>query len=325
MFWNLFKKKKIEISDKKIESHGIVHSVEKKPRCRVCDKTYTEDYTAGLCASCWKKDYDLKKEFYFPYKKRLDTALDEIGIITSDLSQKGIREYGIPEFEVIEHDWMEGIHLRKNERALYTVPCRNCTFGFPSNGIGLRYLYVSTNRQDQEWAKKVDFSDRILAITSDNEELYWLTEKGVIKSTKPYWNEFYLFYNVDECRKICAIIPCESVKLHISKLESGSKYGEYRIFNIQHHTFYDANAKVVFTVFADGNYYHGYDVSYFVHSKKEVLERILAYGHRSLYDISRECSIGQIPAFAVADMLEIDESNRSYEPPTDVGYGSIYM
>ena len=64
MFWNLFKKKNKEISDEKKESCGITHTIDKKTRCRICDKTYTKDFTAGLCASCWEKDYDLKKEFY---------------------------------------------------------------------------------------------------------------------------------------------------------------------------------------------------------------------------------------------------------------------
>jgi len=325
MFWNLFKKKKMEIPDKENKSLRFIHSAEKIPRCRMCDKTYTEDYTAGLCVSCWQKVYDSKKEFYFQYKKRLDTALNERGIRTLDLSQKGIGKYGNPKSRVIEYDWMEGIHLRKNERALYTIFCRKCTFGFPSNGIGLRYLYVSTNTQDQEWARKVDFSGKALAITSDNEELYWLTEEGVIKSTKEEWNEFHLFNKVDECRKMCADIPIETIKSYISKLESESEYSKYRIFKIYNHTFYDANEKVAFVVFADGNYYHGYDVSYFVYSKKELLENILAQYGETLYNISRQCSNDWVPKFAVADVLEIDENKKDYVPPTDVGLGSIYM
>ena len=86
MFWNLFKKKTKDISDKKTGSHGIIHSADKKPRCRICNKTFTEDFTSGLCVSCWKKSYDSKKVFYFPYKKRLDAALNEMGINTIDLS-----------------------------------------------------------------------------------------------------------------------------------------------------------------------------------------------------------------------------------------------
>lgn len=326
MFWNLFKKKAKEISDKKTESHGIIHLVDKKPKCRTCNTTYTEDFTAGLCISRWKKDYNSKKVFYFPYKKRLDAALNEMGIRTIELSLKEIRTYGSPKTQVIEYDWMEGIHLRKGERALYTISCRNCTFGFPSNGIGIRYLHVSTNKHNQEWARKVHFSDVILAITSDNEELYWLTEKGVIKSTKDDWNETRLFYKVDECRKICAYISHESINLHISRLEAVSQYNKYGIFSLFNDTFYDANAKVAFTVFADGNYYHGYDVSYITNTKKDLLENLVSsYGYGNLYNISKKCSSGQIPTFAVADILDIDESKKDYNPPINVGFGSIYV
>ena len=165
-----------------------------------------------------------------------------------------------------------------------------------------------------------------MAITSDNEELYWLTEEGVIKSTKDNWNETNLFYKVDECRKICANISHEAINLHISRLEAESEYSKNRIFSIYNDIFYDADDKVAFTVYADGNLYHGYEVYYLTYTKKELLNNLLSNFYcGDLYDISIKCSSGQIPAFAVADMLEIDESKKNYDPPINVGYGTIYV
>ena len=88
MFWNLFKKKKKEDSNKQIESHGMIHKIEKPWKCRICNEIYTEDYTAGLCKSWWEKEFAIKKNFYSAYKKKLELFLQEYGIKTNNKTKR---------------------------------------------------------------------------------------------------------------------------------------------------------------------------------------------------------------------------------------------
>ena len=328
MFWNLFKKKKKEDANKQIESHGMIHKIEKPWKCRICNEIYTEDYTAGLCISCWEKEFAFKKNFYSAYKKQLELFLQEYGIKTNNKTNFGIKENGEPEFDVEELAWMNCIHLRKNERAIYTVICRNCVFGFPDNGIGFRYLYISTKSDDMGWAKTVGVDadcERLLAISSDEDELYYLTEKGVVRSSSKHWEEKRLFEFEKECRQICESIDIKDIETYTKHLQAEDKYAEYDIFNICDHIYYDADKKVFFGVFADGNYYHGYDVNYVVEPKKKVLAYTASNSRISLYDVASLCSKDKIPMFAVVDRLDVDDSITKYEPPTNVGYGSVYL
>ena len=55
----------------------------------------------------------------FTDKKKLELFLQEYGIKTNNKTNFGIKENGEPEFDVEELAWMNCIHLRKNERAIY--------------------------------------------------------------------------------------------------------------------------------------------------------------------------------------------------------------
>ena len=80
-----------------------------------------------------------------------------------------------------------------------------------------------------------------------------------------------------------------------------------------------------FDYFADGNFYHGYDVKYFVLPKKAVLEQ-LSYYLLSVHQICHpeKTKFFEIP-FAIFDDLEVDPDIKVYDPPIRVGEGIDYL
>ena len=206
---------------------------------------YSEITSTKNTQTMQKADYLLKKQFYSSYRTRLADTLHDYDIEVLEESTEGISECGEPCNEVMEYEWMN-VGCLRNERALCTVYCRGCTFGFPDNGIGLRYLYLSSNSEDREWARKIDKNcESLLALCSDGKELYCLTGKGKIKSTAPNWKTIKLFDPIDERRKICANIPCDQIykALDMEIKQSGlSKWGIISI--LDGFTFYDAINKV---------------------------------------------------------------------------------
>ena len=127
---------------------------------------------------------------------------------------------------------------------------------------------------------------------------------------------------IKECRNICSVLNDTLINDYINKLFTDSKYAEYKIINIFDRVFYDLNAKVFFDVFADGKFYHGYDVYYIIWSKEKVLnsQRI-----SNVELVSQQCKNNIVPMFAIVEKLEADPEISTYAPQTEVGYGTIYV
>lgn len=199
LFSNLFAKKKVENSASMNDSQD--HPTR---RCHQCNAPFDLNYTGGLCLDCWQKEYSLKKAFYSSYTVRLRNELHNSGIEVLDESTKGVLESGEPVCKVKRCADIDTIPLRENERALFTVSCRDSVFAFPDSGIGLRYLSIAP--EDCEWARKIDAKESIMSICSDGRELYYLTEQGIIQSSSPEWNPKTLFDPIQECRTCCKSI-----------------------------------------------------------------------------------------------------------------------
>lgn len=309
----------------KIPVHQMGTKSVTKFLCRECGKECDLNYTASLCLECWQNDFLLKREVYYAYGVRLACILKNYGIEVYNESQEGINKWGKPTFAVAEYDWMEGIHLREDERALFTFKCRGNLFGFPYNGIGLRYLYVSDVKTEKEWAKKIDVSHRLLAVCASDTELYYVTNNGVIRSTDPEWKPIKMFNALEECRTICSKFTEQQIQEFLKKLLLDSEYKDHGIIHILNTRFYDLNRKVFFNVFADGSYDTGYDVRYYIVSKKDVLEQMAR--HTNIVDIISQCKNDEIPMYAIVENLDVNAAVHAYdtyEPPVPVGYGTIF-
>lgn len=303
-------------------SATINQTIRRTFSCERCKKLCDLNYTGGLCFECWMEDYLLKKYFYSSYRTRLVETLHNNGIEVLEESTEGIFEYGEPCNKVTEYEWMKVVHLRKNERALFTLHCRGCTFGFPDNGIGLRYLYLSSNPEDREWARKIDIKNSLLAICSDGKELYCLTDEGEIKSTTPKWKTMKLLDPIDERRKICANIPCDQIQKALDMRIKQSSSFQWGIISIlDGFTFYDATNRVFFRAVLDDNIYHYNNVDYKVIEKDSVLKSI----YEDMFTVFRRTKTNQLSCFAFINGLPVDINIKEYKPKNADAFEKTFL
>ena len=109
-------------------------------------------------------------------------------------------------------------------------------------------------------------------------------------------------------------------ELH-ARLMNGGIEGQHGLFhfNFIEDTYYDSNAQVFFLVIKDGDYYHGYEVSYWPTEKEKVLvslEEQISF--RPQNEIFFEIAF-------VKSLPECPERAKNYHPPIhDVGKGILY-
>ena len=77
-----------------------------------------------------------------------------------------------------------------------------------------------------------------------------------------------------------------------------------------------------FSCLVDGNYYHGYDVSYPVLTKENALNLTRI---SNLYTLHQELIKGIVPNSAVIEVLEEGPYIENYDPPERVGYGTLWI
>jgi len=80
--------------------------------------------------------------------------------------------------------------------------------------------------------------------------------------------------------------------------------------------------RVFFGVAVDGNYYHGYDVDYYVGHREDAVERLLRFP--SLADLEVTMKEKQIPLALIASRLE-EADEPGYQPPDNFGHGTHFI
>ena len=275
-----------------------------------------------LCPACWLQEIDARRSFYRYYGELLEKALKERGIDVLPETLEELNAAGEATNQVIRHPQLNIIPLRGDmhgeyrERALYTIPCRGGIFALPDTGIALRYLALPDAPGFQKWAK--DFlssapGSYLAAIRSDGQELYIAEQDGKVWSSDPAFQSFVLFDPQAEARRICSLLPEDKIQAVLNQYQTGIHHFDQ--------FYYDCDHKKFFKVLADGDYYHGYDVSYLTVSKTELLSQWPVLNKSGFYNLYNECMGGDIPLFAIVDRLEEDERLTYYQPPDDTGRG----
>lgn len=130
--------------------------------------------------------------------------------------------------------------------------------------------------------------------------------------------------SISEFRRLSSSVSSET--LHEAREKAfSSQYSKWGIAEIWDKIYYDDQKKVFFSVIVDGNFYHGYDVHYFVESKENVLQAVA----HDMYLLMRIHHLDELPktaaSFVIADSLEVDPDVKEYKPPVEIGKGEFYI
>ena len=293
--------------------------------CKDCGQTIQ-----GKCRDCFLHHLEDVRQFIKPYGERFDAALREHGIHPQQSAFEGIDPYGRALVPVPELSSCNLIPLREKlgmnqERALYTVNCRGDLFAIPDSMIGIRYITAHDpaalgkhpDLKEPASRNTIRSTSYILALRSDGEYLYYLTMGGYVLSENPSITPFSLFDPVQEAdRMIKAVITPGQIEQKADEIRKSTVYS----FSSQ--CYYDPRAKVFFSCLVDGNYYHGYDVSYPVLTKENALNLTRI---SNLYTLHQELIKGIVPNSAVIEVLEEGPYIENYDPPERVGYGTLWI
>ena len=271
---------------------------------------------AGYCPACWDRHMILARERFGRYEKTLLAFLEERGIKAACSDQNGLLPSGRPEgYTGFEERNSGMIRLRRNEYAVGAFRLGNGWFAIPERGSHLRYITPSPDVKLMEFLAGIKETCLAAAVWGRNTAV--LTEDGVIHSTDPAVNALKAFDKGDVIREMAERILGEE-KIRKAREE----YMSEGIRSVGDRLFYDGGHRVFFRIVADGNFYHGYDVSYPVVSKEEILPVLIR--REWLLDTEEACEKGVVPVSVIAEGLE-DSGNFRYEPPDNFGYGTYFM
>ena len=309
-----------------------------KAPCRDCGRSITyyesRNQFRGRCRECWLKMLSFLRDKYGRYRLLLEDILREKGIKLEPMYTDGLDETGRPSHSIKDLR-LNLLPLRDNEYALYLFHAGDGVLAFPDNGINLRYIKAPLSKRILEAA---DVSESLLAGGSDGKHIYVLTGKGELySSNKEVLNgEQPSSYSKaidqllgkkrsDDLKPVQIIFP---VSFCLSK--AGDYFSEERIkaaaaefcshgiTAVNSDTYYDPHAKKFFKVLTDGNYYHGYEVSYLQISRSEVMDECVRY-HFSIDQFIDLCEAGTIPMLVILSRLPWVEG--PYDPPESFGQG----
>ena len=289
--------------------------------CRRCGKPITLAESrhlgkAGMCASCWTQNMKEKRELFGAYRTRLLDCLKENGIAARGTDTEGLNEDGQPcGYHAGEERNHGMIKLRQTEYSIGTFHMDGGWFAIPERGSALRYIKPSGNKGLMEFLASVN-GKTVLAAAVDDFHVYILSEDGLISSTSRKMDGKRVFSKEEILR--------ETAARHFSeeKLEEiVRKFMDGTIRAVDHY-YYDTAAKVFFEVLADGNYYHGYDVSYPVISKEEVLKNLSKRAW--LIPVEEEAKAGAVPIVELVKRLP-EAQVPGYKPPENFGYGVHFV
>ncbi len=270
----------------------------------------------GFCAECWVEELSQRREMFGAYEKMLLDALDAKGIPALGTDTLDLAPDGQPErYHAKEERNHEMIRLRETEYVIGAFRLRGGWFAIPASGSALRYIKPSADGKLMEFLAKSS-SRTVLAAAAGTKEAYYLTEAGTVYSTDARMNEVQIFDPSERIREI--------TEAHFTEEEMQKRVDEFLDGSIRaiDRYYYDTAAHAFFRVLADGNYYHGYDVSYPVLTKEEVLERLAR--RPDVIDAERLCGDGVIPLTEFVKRLP-DAGNLQYQAPAEFGRGTEYL
>lgn len=282
---------------------------ERTTKCHSCGKEilYRNAYS-GFCKDCWENELIRLRKHYQKYENMLREYLQKQGIELAPITTEGLDESGRPEFSVKDESY-DILPLRDNEYAIYLFKVSGGVMALPNNRIGLRYIKPPL----AAWIKEKAEHPRLLAAGSDGNDLFLLTINGEIISTNSDWEKRELFNLQAGCPEIVhQYFSEEEIQL------AQENFCKERFITVDgsvsnlHQTFFDTSAKKFFVVYADGNYYHGYDTGSYQTSKEKVISSLIRFRF-SLEDFINECEDGIIPKFFL--ICSLDEGKGEYEPP----------
>ena len=285
-----------------------------------------QDKYRGMCKECWIKHIAKLRMRYGKYQDMLARWLAERGILLQPTYVEGLDNTGRPAFPVRDAD-VDMLPLRYNEYGVYLFEAGGGVLAFPDNGIGLRYIKAPS---DKVVIAANEITIRLLAAGSDGKYLYRLSDQGELYSTNEEFEQFtvtagdFSENNKRKSKQMIDVVPyCQSLaKEYFTDKQINAAVSEFckgiSCCDKRNTVYYDAEAKKFFLVIVDGNYYHGYDVSYPLLSKEEAIRHEIKTWF-SLYDFEEECIAGKIPLFLILLHLPYEEGN--YSPPDNFGCG----
>lgn len=273
---------------------------------------------AGHCEACWLLNMREKRDMFGQYDAMLTGYLAGRGIAARGTDTDRLNEAGQPDGYRAGEERDHGlIRLRQNEYAIGAFRCRGGWFAIPERGSLLRYLKPSPDGALME--RLASIQGTILAAATAGDDVFILTEKGMIASTDAGVDGARLFAPAERIGEMAARYFTEDeIEARVRRFMDGS----IQPIPAGMATYYDTKAKVFFTVLADGNYYHGYDVSYPVRSKEAVLVWMTRFA--SVIGEEAGCRRGEIPMIEIVRRLE-EVPNAHYQPPENFGYGVHFM
>lgn len=269
------------------------------------------------------------QEIYSRYDTLLTEFLINQGIPAKGGSLEGINDRGKPDgYRGREERDHEMIRLRQNESAAITFHIAGGWFAIPSAGSCLRYIIPSTDDRLMDFMGSVN--GVILAAATDDKDVWILTDNGNVISSDQTWGvqadtqekaPVFLFDKKDKIHELTMKYFTEDriEKIIKQMLNLG---GVVRINDNLGSCDYDTEEKVFFGVRTDGDYYHGYDVSYPVLKKENIISRMI--NHASLLTVELGCLQGKLPLIELIGRLE-DSGKLDYRPPYNYGDGVDYI
>lgn len=289
--------------------------------CRVCGKPISRRERRvkgkeGFCGDCWTEELKKRREMFGAYERMLLEALEAKGIQAQGTDTLDLAPDGQPEgYHAKEGRNHQMIRLRESEYAIGTFRMKGGWFAIPASGSALRYIRPSLDGKLMEFLAKSS-SRTVLAAAAGAKEVYYLTGDGIIQSTDERMDQARVFDPAERIRELTeAYFTEEEIEKRVDVFLDGT-------IRPLDGFYYDTAAHAFFRVLADGNYYHGYDVSYPVMSREDVVKRLL--WNPDVIDAEYLCKKGEIPLAEFVRRLP-DAGNRDYQAPDGFGRGTEYL
>ena len=287
--------------------------------CKRCEKEtpiFETSAYRGMCRACWVKEVARLREKYGKFTLMLRRHLTEHGVVLKENYTDGLDETGRPLCPVRDaHN--RAVCLRKDEYALWLLDVRDAVFAFPDNAIGLRYTVSSAVEAFMDRAYALFRVSSLLTAVSDGHDLYALDERGKILSTDPAWHGKILFDAAEYCLQLAeTCFTKEEVQRAVDEFCTREypcikeeSFGFCPVGGL----FYDRDVKKFFEVSSVGNYYHGYELSYYAKTKEEVMNKLM----KSIDIFTDDCLKKNIPMLVLVNALPYEAG--PYDPPKIFG------
>lgn len=251
--------------------------------CGMCHRTFSSaDMHEGYCKECWPNELRFRRLFYRVYHMRLETELKKLGISVEKVSDKLADENGIPKKEVSKIQRFKMQELKGSEKAMFTLTCRGTLFAFPDNAEGIRYIKISGDKEERDWAEGVDCRERLVAALTDGREIYFLTQTGMILSTDTAFEPVKAFEQRDEVRNVCRYTKSGYAESYAQSITKRTNFENFAYDPVEKKFYTKGDDPVQIT-------------------KNEALDTIYSPG---FYELYLNCVNGGVPVFSVVDLLE---------------------